>query len=146
MVYRLEDDPYGFIWMVSDKRILIFNGKTFETIKIPGKEQEVVNICRYKNKVYASSYAGKLYEIDMLTRSVQEVLLPENATPFLIMNVIDNKLYLVKYMSVFIILDLKKNKKPILLSHKNFFFRYIIHTETYTNPAKKRWNNSISYI
>lgn len=130
-VYLLLEDPYGFIWMVSDKGILIFNGKSYETIKIPGEDQEIVNICRYKNKVYASSYAGKLYEIDMLTLEVKKVSLPEpatsEATAFLFMNIIDNKLYLSKGQGAFLILDLKKNNQPVLISNSDYFLRYLMH-------------------
>jgi len=129
-VYRLLEDPYGFIWLVSDKGILIFNGKSFETIKIPGNDQEIVNVCRYKNKVYASSYAGKLYEIDMLSLNVNELCLPEyasrHATPFTIMNVLKDKLYLSKSLGAFLILDLNNKNNPTLLSHSNYFLRYIL--------------------
>ncbi|ULT39775.1 hypothetical protein KRR40_33435 [Niabella defluvii] len=108
-VYRLLEDPYGFIWMMSDKGILIFNGKTFEKIKIPGNEQEIINVCRYKNTVYASSYAGQLYAINMLTLDVEEIPLPDSisneATPFIIMNTLNDQLYLSKAEGAFIILD-----------------------------------------
>ncbi|WP_162817854.1 histidine kinase [Niabella yanshanensis] len=130
-VYRLLEDSYGFIWMVSDKGILIFNGKSFETLKIPGDEQEIVNICRYQNKLYASSYAGKLYEVDMLTLAINEVALPayasRHATPFTIMNVLGNKLYLSKSRGAFLILDLSKKKLPVLQTHSDYFIRYLLH-------------------
>ena len=130
-VYRLLEDPYGFIWLVSDKGILIFNGKSFETVKIPGNEQEIVNICRYKNKVFASTYSGKLFEIDMLTLEVKRISLPEpaasEATLFFFMNVIGDRLYLSKGHGTFLILDLKKNKTPILISHSNYLFRHLLY-------------------
>ncbi|MGN7787231.1 sensor histidine kinase [Niabella sp. 22666] len=130
-VYRLLEDPYGFIWMISDKGILIFNGKSFETVKIPGNEQEIVNICRYKNKVFASTYSGKLFEIDMLTLEVKAIPLPElaisEATVFRFMNVVDNKLYLSKAQGAFIILDLKKNNIPVLISDSDYLLRYLTY-------------------
>ncbi|MGN7787233.1 histidine kinase [Niabella sp. 22666] len=133
-VYRLYEDPYGFIWLVSDKGILVFNGQTFETIKIPEDEQEIVNVCRYKNIVYASSYAGRLYEIDMFTLVAKEISLPEpaasEATPFLIMNVLDDKLYLSRGRGSFLILDLRNNKKPLLISHSYYLLRYLLHGDT----------------
>lgn len=132
-VYRLLEDPYGFIWLVSDKGILIFNGRSFETVKIPGNEQEIVNICRYKNKVFASTYSGKLFEIDMLTLEVKAIPLPEpaisEATVFRFMNVINNKLYLSKALGAFIVLDLKNNYLPVLISNSDYFFRYLTHRD-----------------
>ena len=133
-VYRLLEDPYGFIWMVSDKGILIFNGKSFETVKIPGNEQEIVNIYRYKNTVFAGTYSGKLFEIDMLTLKVEEIPLPQymntQARHLFTINVMDDKLYLAKTMGPFVILDLKKKKIPILISHSNYLFRYLLHGDT----------------
>ncbi|HTG55109.1 MAG TPA: two-component regulator propeller domain-containing protein, partial [Niabella sp.] len=135
-VYRLLEDSYGFIWMVSDKGILIFNGKSFEAVKIPGNDQEIVNICRHKNKVYASSYAGKLYEVDMLTLAINEVPLPayasRHATPFTIMNVVNDKLYLSKSQGAFLILDLSNKKVPVLQTHSNYFVRYLLHGDLST--------------
>ncbi|MGN7787234.1 sensor histidine kinase [Niabella sp. 22666] len=132
-VYRLLEDPYNFIWMFTDKGILIFNGESYTTIRIPGDKQEIVNICRYKNIVYASSYAGRLYQIDMLSLAVKEIPLPEptasESTFFLVMNVIGDKLYLSKGQGSFIILDLKKNNRPILVSNSIYFFRFITHSD-----------------
>ncbi|MCH5718331.1 two-component regulator propeller domain-containing protein [Niabella hibiscisoli] len=86
--------------------------------------------------MYASSYAGKLYEIDMFTLSVLEIALPKpaasEATVFVIMNVIDEKLYLSRAQGAFIILDLKKNNKPILISNSDYSFRYLIHGDLST--------------
>lgn len=133
-VYRLLEDPYGFIWLVSDKGILVFNGKTYETIKIPGTEQEIVNIYRYKNTVFAGTYSGKLFEIDMLTFKVEEIPLPQymnrQARHLSTINVMDDKLYLAKTMGPFVILDLKKKKIPTLISHSNYLFRYLLHGDT----------------
>ncbi len=139
-VYRLLEDSYGFIWMVSDKGILIFNGKSFETLKIPGNEQEIVNVCRYKNKVYASSYAGKLYEVDMLTLAITEVPLPayasRHATPFTIMNVVQDKLYLSKSRGAFLILDLGKNKLPVLQTHSDYLLHYLLYGDLSAMDSK----------
>jgi len=133
-VYRLLEDPFGFIWMVSDKGILVFNGKTYETIKIPGTEQEIVNIYRYKNTVFAGTYSGKLFEIDMLTFKVEEIPLPQymnrQARHLSTINVMDDKLYLAKTMGPFVILDLKKKKTPTLISHSNYLFRYLLNGDT----------------
>ena len=152
-VYRLLEDPYGFIWMMTNKGILIFNGKTFESIRIPGNEQEIVNVCRYKNTVYASSYAGQLYTIDMETLVVKEIVLPEptssEATPFLLMNVVDNKIYLSKAYGAFLILDPEKNNQPILVSTSNKFPGHIISGDLLkvSNESSriwwKFWNNKI---
>lgn len=152
-VYRLLEDPYGFIWMMSNKGILIFNGKTFETIKIPGNDQEIVNICRYKNTVYASSYAGQLYTIDMLTLAVKEIPLPESttseATPFMIMNVVDNKIHLSKAWGSFLILDPEKENQLVLMSSSDKFAGYLISgdlslvSNESTGIWWKFWNNNI---
>jgi len=154
-VYRLLEDPYGFIWMLTNKGILIFNGKTFESIRIPGNEQEIVNFCRYKNTVYASSYAGQLYAIDMLTLAIKEIALPEptpsEATPFMLMDVIDNKLYLLKAHGVFLILDPEKGNAPVLISRSDNFFRYLIRGDLAKIDSKnavpwwKLWNNHIYF-
>ncbi len=150
-IYRLLEDPYGFIWLVSDKGILIFNGTTFETVKIPGDEQEIVNICRYKNTLFASSYAGRLYEIDMLSLAIKEIKLPapaiNEAIPFKIMNVIDNKLYLVKTTTTtFLILDLKKNYKPIFSGHGSDFPKILLQDDLSNNDArfKTPWMKAVN--
>ena len=152
-VYRLLEDPYGFIWMISNKGILIFNGKTFESIKIPGIEQEIVNICRYKNTVYASSYAGQLYAIDMLSLSVKKIALSEStlaeATPFILMNVFDNKTFLSKTYGTFIILDPERDNRPVLVSSSNKVTKYLItgnlaeFNKEYPATWWKFWDNKI---
>ncbi|MCH5718326.1 hypothetical protein [Niabella hibiscisoli] len=152
-VYRLLEDPYGFIWLMSNKGILVFNGKTFESIKIPGSEQEIVNFCRYKNIVYASSYAGQLYAIDMLTLVVKEIPLPKSvtneATPFMIMNTVDNLLYLSKAEGAFIIIDAERNNKLALISTNVYFLRYLLHKDLaqidlrLNDGWKKFWKDKI---
>lgn len=153
-VYRLLEDPFGFIWLVSEKGILVFNGKTYETIKIPGNEQEIINICRHHNTVYASSYAGKLYMIDMITLAVKEIPLPRQiaseGTPFKIMNIIDNKLYLAKsFTTAFLILDLQKNNKHIPIKSGTSYLKYSLNHDwstikmIFTNPWSKALSNKI---
>jgi hypothetical protein len=154
-VYRLLEDPYGFIWMLTNKGILIFNGKTFESIRIPGNEQEIVNFCRYKNTVYASSYAGQLYAIDMLTLAIKEIALPEptpsEATPFMLMDAIDNKLYLSKAHGIFLILDPEKENAPVLISRSDNLFKHLVRGDLAKIDSKnavpwwKLWNNHIYF-
>ncbi len=153
-IYRLLEDPFGFIWLVSDKGILVFNGRTYETIKIPGNEQEIVNICRYGNTVYGSSYAGRLYAIDMITLSVNEIALPSHIaseeTPFKIMNIVNDQLYLAKsFQASFLILDIKKNHKPIPLKDRINYLKYVLNGDIsslgllFTKPWGKALNNKI---
>jgi hypothetical protein len=147
-VYRLLEDPYGFIWMVSDKGILIFNGKSFTTIKIPGNEQEIVSICRYENTLYATTFTGRLYTINMLTLAAKEIALPaaviNESTPFTIMNTINDKLYLAKNIGAFLILDLKNEHKLILESSSDYFFRYILYGDLGTTITNTPLDSSLN--
>lgn len=143
-IYKIYQDDFGLMWLVSDKGVLLFNGSAVQHISLPGYEQELVNTVRHKNTLYGSTYTGKIYKIDMRNLFATEIILPKKViaeeSPFNLMVIKDNQLLISKNTGAFVGINLLRNDHIDFVKTDSSFYHYLIKGEFKTRENSNEFN------
>lgn len=119
IIYRVFTDKYGYVWLATEKGLMIYNGRQFIPFHLPGNDQEIVTTWNLGDKLLCFSYSGNIINVDVATRKATLFRNPDTAvssktnhTPFILCHRSADSLFLLNASGVFVTIPLSSLWAP----------------------------------
>lgn len=145
LAFRVFTDRFGYIWLATEKGMMVYNGRQFTRINLPGNDQEIVVTWHKGDQLLCFSYSGNIININVLTRKAKLFCNTDtgisskiNHTPFILCHQIADSLYLLNSSGAFITMPVSCIYDTGKVTVNNnwrigqaFFHRIMAHTPAY---------------
>ncbi len=70
LIYKIHADSNGYLWLISDKGLIRYNGKEFKLVKTGLSEDFIASCITTDNRLWLFAYSGHTAGIDLHTQKV----------------------------------------------------------------------------